>query len=51
MPVGDLTPVRLRQVLDRDAVLAAFAGAPPIDPERFRDEVDAALDLDPAPRA
>jgi hypothetical protein len=31
--------------------LALFAGAPRIDAERFRDDVDALLDQDAAPRA
>lgn len=51
VPVADLTPARPRQVLDRETVLAAFAGAPEIDRERFRADVDAAIDQDPAPRA
>jgi prevent-host-death family protein len=50
-PIGDLTPVRRARVVRRDAVAAAFASAPAIDPARFRDDVDAAIDQDPAPRA
>lgn len=50
VPVGELTPFRQRQFVPADAVLAAFAGAPAIDPGRFREEVDALLDQDPAPR-
>jgi prevent-host-death family protein len=50
VPVGDLMPVRPRRVVDREAVLAAFAGAPPVDPARFREDVDAVLDQDPSPR-
>jgi hypothetical protein len=31
--------------------IAAFRGAPPIDFEKFRSDVDAILDQDPTPRA
>jgi hypothetical protein len=37
--------------VDTAELVAAFAGLPPIDPERFRADVDRALDQDPAPRA
>ncbi len=50
VPVGELTPVRQRQFVPAEAVLAAFAGAPAIELERFRDDVDRLLDQDPAPR-
>jgi antitoxin (DNA-binding transcriptional repressor) of toxin-antitoxin stability system len=50
VPVGDLTPTQPRRAVDRDAVLAAFAGAPAIDPARFRADVDAVIDQDPSPR-
>jgi prevent-host-death family protein len=50
-PVGDLTPLRPRQYVSADAAAAAFRGAPPIDPSRFRSDVDAVLDEDPTPRA
>ena len=49
--VGELRPLRRRQFVTADVALAAFAGAPHLDPKRFRDDVDAALDQDPAPRA
>jgi antitoxin (DNA-binding transcriptional repressor) of toxin-antitoxin stability system len=49
--VGELRPLRRRRFVGADAALAAFAGAPRIDPDRFRDDVDAVLDQDPAPRA
>jgi prevent-host-death family protein len=50
VPVGDLTPVRPRRAVDREAVLAAFIGAPLLDPARFRTDVDAVIDQDPSPR-
>ncbi len=50
IPVGELRPAR-RRFVSRDVLLAAFASAPHIDAERFRDELDAALDQSPEPRA
>jgi prevent-host-death family protein len=50
-PVGELTPVRPRQFVTADAVLAAFGGAPSLDPERFRADVDTVVDQDASPRA
>jgi antitoxin (DNA-binding transcriptional repressor) of toxin-antitoxin stability system len=51
VPVGELRPVRRRQFVVASQVLAAFAGAVPLDGERFRREVDAVLDQEPTPRA
>jgi antitoxin (DNA-binding transcriptional repressor) of toxin-antitoxin stability system len=48
--VGELLPMRARRFVAADAVQAAFAGAPAIGVDRFRRELDAALDQDPAPR-
>jgi antitoxin (DNA-binding transcriptional repressor) of toxin-antitoxin stability system len=50
-PVGELVPMRRRQFVSADIALAAFSGAPHIDAARFRDDIDAALDEDPTPRA
>jgi antitoxin (DNA-binding transcriptional repressor) of toxin-antitoxin stability system len=50
VPVGDLTPTRPRRVVERDAFVAALAGAPPVDAARFRSDVDAVIDQDAAPR-
>ena len=50
-PVGELVPVRPRRFVWADAAAAAFTAAPRIDPDRFRDDVDALLDEDPTPRA
>jgi antitoxin (DNA-binding transcriptional repressor) of toxin-antitoxin stability system len=49
--VGELRPLGRRRFVAVDAVLAAFRGAPEIDKDRFRDDVDALLDQDPSPRA
>ena len=51
VPVGELTPLRQRQFVAAEAVIAVFAGAPAVEPKRFRADVDAVLDQDPAPRA
>jgi antitoxin (DNA-binding transcriptional repressor) of toxin-antitoxin stability system len=51
VPVGDLTPVTARRFVSVRAAVAAFGGAPALDAEHFRADVDAALDQDPAPRA
>lgn len=51
VPVGELVPTRARQFVTADVALAAFAGAPTLDPDRFRADVDTGVDQDPAPRA
>lgn len=51
VPVGELTPIRQRRFVTAEAAVALFAGAPPIDAATFRDDVDAVVDQDPAPRA
>lgn len=48
--IGELTPLRRHRFVGRDAVLAAFARAAPIDAQRFRLDIDRAVDQDPAPR-
>lgn len=49
--VGELIPLRQRQFVATDAVLAVFAAAPGIDYARFRTDVDKLLDQSPLPRA
>jgi antitoxin (DNA-binding transcriptional repressor) of toxin-antitoxin stability system len=49
--VGELRPLHRRQFVGVDAALAAFVGAPRIDFDRFREDVDAALNQDSTPRA
>jgi len=51
VPVGELTPLRQRQFVAADTAVAVFAGAPAVEPARFRADVDALLDQSPAPRA
>jgi antitoxin (DNA-binding transcriptional repressor) of toxin-antitoxin stability system len=50
VPVGELSPLRLRQFVAAEAAIAIFRGAPTIDFERFRDDVDTWLDQKPSPR-
>lgn len=51
VPVGELMPVRRREAVPAGILLAALAGAPRIDPNRFRKDVDGLIDQDPRPRA
>jgi antitoxin (DNA-binding transcriptional repressor) of toxin-antitoxin stability system len=48
--VGELRPLRRRQFVPTDEVLASFATLEPIDFERLRADVDAIVDQDPTPR-
>jgi prevent-host-death family protein len=50
VPVGELAPLREREFVAAEAAVAAFAGAPAVDLGRFRADVDALIDQDPAPR-
>jgi len=50
VPVGELIPLRRRRFVSAEVVMGAFAGAPRIDPTRFRAEIDSVLDQDPTPR-
>ena len=50
-PVGQLIPLRRRRFVSAEVVLGAFAGAPKVDPARFRADIDSVLDQDPSPRA
>jgi prevent-host-death family protein len=51
VPVGELSPVHRRRFVKSARVLEAFAGAAPIEPARFRADVDQTLDQSIAPRA
>ena len=48
--VGELAPIRRRRFVARDAVVQAFATAAPIDPIRFRGDLDQVIDQDVTPR-
>ena len=51
VPVGELIPLRQRTFVPAETATGAFAGAPRVDIRRFRKDVDAVVDQDPAPRA
>jgi prevent-host-death family protein len=50
-PIGQLIPLRRRTFVPREEVLAAFATAPILDPERFRADLDSHFDQDLPDRA
>lgn len=50
-PVGELAPLRRRRFVTAEAAVARFRTAPTVDVGRFRADLDAAVDQDPAPRA
>jgi prevent-host-death family protein len=49
-PIGELRPLRRRQFVPKDVLFELFAGAPRIDYEQFRADVDRYVDQDPTPR-
>jgi prevent-host-death family protein len=49
-PVGELTPLRRHRFVAADTVIAMFRNAPPVDPERFRADLDAIAGQDAKPR-
>jgi antitoxin (DNA-binding transcriptional repressor) of toxin-antitoxin stability system len=51
IPVGELRPIRRRTFVSAEVAMAAFAGAPHVDLERLRKDLDALADSHPAPRA
>lgn len=50
VPVGELIPLRQRMFVAAEAAAAVFSGAPRVDSERFRQDIDALIDQKPAPR-
>jgi len=48
--IGRLIPLRRRIFVPREEVLATFATAPVVDPDRLRADLDAAIDQDPFSR-
>lgn len=50
VPVGELIPLRHRMYVPAEAAVAAFAGAPTVELERFRKDIDAVIDQDATPR-
>ena len=50
VPVGELSPLRRREFVTADTAAAAFAGAPEVEFERLREDIDALIDQAAAPR-
>lgn len=48
VPVGELRPIGRRQFVPRGVIADVFTGAPPIDFEEFRADLD--VYVDPSPR-
>jgi prevent-host-death family protein len=48
--VGRLIPLQRRTYVDREKVMATFATAAIVDPDRLRDDLDAAVEQDPFAR-
>lgn len=51
VPVGELAPIRQRRFVGAEQAVAVFAGAPALDRELFRADVDAVVDQQTHPRA
>ncbi|NJP33522.1 type II toxin-antitoxin system Phd/YefM family antitoxin [Micromonospora thermarum] len=49
-PIGKLIPLRRRTFVPRAEVMATFATAPVLDADRFREDIDSAVDQDPFSR-
>jgi prevent-host-death family protein len=49
-PVGELRPYKRRQFVPKEVFFAALKGAPHIDYEEFRRDIDRHVDQDPTPR-
>lgn len=51
VPVGQLVPVPRHRFVSAEAAVALFRNAPPIDPGRFRADLDTIAIQDTTPRA
>ena len=50
VPVGELVPLRRRRIVNGPALAAAFHGAPRIDYQRLREDLDHCVDQGINPR-
>ncbi|GFG73248.1 type II toxin-antitoxin system Phd/YefM family antitoxin [Mycobacterium botniense] len=50
VPVGELCPLRRHRFVAAEAAVAAFRGAPRVDFDRFRQDLDRAASQEIAPR-
>jgi prevent-host-death family protein len=51
VPVGELTPLHRKRFIPAETLVALFRGAPEVDYERFRADLDAVVDQDVTPSA
>ena len=51
VPVGELSPLRRHRFVSAKAAVAAFQGAPRVDLDRLRSDLDHAANQEIAPRA
>ena len=51
VPVGELAPLRRHRFVTAETAVAMFRGAPPVDFNKFRSDLDALADPNPRPRA
>ena len=51
VPVGELSPLRRHRFVNADTAVAMFKGAPSVDLDRLRHDLDNVASQDPAPRA
>jgi len=51
VPVGELTPLRRHRFVSAEAAVAMFRGAPAVDLERFRQDLDEVAGQDLTPGA
>ena len=49
-PIGRLIPLRRRTFVPREQVMAAFASAAVVDPDRLRADLDSDIEQDPFDR-
>lgn len=49
-PVGELRPLRRRRLVDAQAIVDIFRGAPAVDVDRFRAVIDAGFETGIEPR-
>ena len=49
-PVAELSPLRRRRFVSARRVVEAFRGAPRVDLQSLRDDLDSVADPDPTPR-
>jgi antitoxin (DNA-binding transcriptional repressor) of toxin-antitoxin stability system len=50
IPVGELSPLRRRRFISAEAAVAAFRGAPRMEVDRFRADLDRGASQEIAPR-